>query len=273
MRYYITDYQKYESAELENNYYKNEAYCLSNLKSLKGLDNLIKIDGSFVISAKGNAQALTSLTFNDGPINLKAVDGDFAINSNMDDWRPGYDAPSEAYETISSMSGFSGLETILGNLTIDDIKSFSGLDNLKFIGKDFLIYGADTQGVSNLAMIGGNLTVNGETSSINGLTGLNTINGNLSISETSMASINGLTQLQEVGGNIEISDNSELEDISGLSGLTNCTNISITDSHNLYNFESLETAAKNMTGTWYVYGCGYNPTKYQMLNGESKPQE
>lgn len=88
-----------------------------------------------------------------------------------------------------------------------------------------------------------------------------------------MAAINGTMQLQKIGGDISISDNSELEDISGLSGLTNCANVSITNSPNLYNFQPLETAAKNMTGTWYVYGCGYNPTKYQMLNGESKPQE
>ena len=74
-------------------------------------------------------------------------------------------------------------------------------------------------------------------------------------------------------GDITISNNSKLEDISGFSGLTNCANISITNSPKLYNFQPLETAVKNMTGTWYVYGCGYNPTKYQMLNGESKPQE
>ena len=241
-------------------------YSLSGLKSLKGLDNLMKIDGNFIISASGNVKNFTSLTFNDGPVNLITINGDFIINSNMDNGE-------KSYTTISSMSGFSGLETISGNLAIDDIKSFSGFDRLCSIGKDFTISSGDTQGMSNLATIGGNLTVNGETSSINGLTGLNTINGNLSISETSMTSINGVTQLQKVGGDIEISDNNELEDISGFSGLTNCTNISITDSPNLYNFESLETAAKNMTGTWYVYGCGYNPTKYQMLNGESKPQE
>ena len=88
-----------------------------------------------------------------------------------------------------------------------------------------------------------------------------------------MTAINGVTQLQKVGGDIGFSDNSKLEDISGLSSLANCTNVSITDSPNLYDFQPLETVAKNMTGTWYVYGCGYNPTKYQMLNGESKPQE
>lgn len=151
---------------------------------------------------------------------------------------------------------------------IENISSYSGFDNLKYIGGNFVASGVGTQGMSNLTTIGGNL-IGGD---INGLTGLHTINGNLSIT-TNMTAINGITQLQKVDGNITISNSSELEDISGFSGLTNCADISITNCPNLYNFESLETAAKNMRGTWYVYGCGYNPTKYQMLNGESQPQE
>ena len=242
--------------------YMTISRVLSNLESLKGLDNLTEIGGDFVIHTKGNGVQLSLLAFSEGPENLSSVNGNFYIQKQHD----------HGYSTISSLEGFRSLEYIKGNLEIDDISSYTGLGNLKCINGDFEITG-DTQGMSNLSTIEGNLTVSGETSSINGLTGLSTITGNLSISETSMTAINGVTQLQEVGGDIEISDNSKLEDISGLSGLTNCANISITNSPNLYNFQPLETAARNMTGTWYVYGCGYNPTKYQMLNGESKPQE
>lgn len=239
---------------------------LSNLKSFYGLDNLMEIGGDFTIRTGGDAyyhgSQLSSLTFSEGPKKLSSINGDFCILDNYD-----------CIPTISSLDGFGGLEDIIGNLEIEDISSFAGFDNLKYIAGDFKITSGDTQEMSSLTTIGGNLTVNGETSSINGLTGLNTINGNLSISRTSMTTINGITQLQKVGGDIEISDNSKLEDISGFSGLTDCANVSITYSPNLYNFQPLETAAKNMTGTWYVYGCGYNPTKYQMLNGESRPQE
>ena len=231
------------------------------LKSLSGLESIEEIGGDFDIECWGYYYPhFRNLTFTDGLQNLSIVGGNFTIMIMSD-------------KDISSMAGFSGLESINGNLEIENISSYSGLVNLKNINGDFIVSSGDTQGMSNLTTIGGNLTVNGESSSINGLTGLRTINGNLSISETSMTAINGVTQLQKIGGNIEISNNSDLEDITGFSGLTNCANISITDSPNLYNFESLETAAKNMTGTWYVYGCGYNPTKYQMLNGESKPQE
>ena len=239
---------------------------LCQLQSFRGMDNLTMISGDFYIYDEGNFPRLRELSFSVGLEKLKIINGNFTIESSGErQWL--------AYPNIVSLDAFKSLETINGNLSIENIDSFSGLDNLRTIAGDFVITSGDTQGMSNLATIGGNLTVSGETSSINGLTGLNAINGNLSISRTSMMDINGVTQLQKVGGDIEISDNSELEDISGFSGLTNCANISITYSPKLYNFEPLETAAKNMTGIWYVYGCGHNPTKYQMLNGESKPQE
>lgn len=240
-----------------------DAYALCNLESLKGLNSLITVDGNLVISAYGSGSHLTSLTFSDGPKRLSSVNGNIEITTEF----------GRGYSNFTSLAAFSGLETINGNLSIDDIDSFSGLDNLKTIQGDFIITSGDTQGIPNLTTVGGNITVSGETSSINGLTSLNAINGNLSISETSMSALSGISKLQKVGGNITISGNSKLEDISGFGSLTNCANISITHSPKLYNFQPLETAVKNMTGTWYVYGCGYNPTKYQMLNGESKPQE
>ena len=216
---------------------------LPNLLSLKGLDNLTEVSGDFLIDANvyytSGDPILNQLSFAEGPQKLSLIGGDFIISLRSN---------------IASMEGFSNLETIKGNFSIDKLESFLGLNNLSTIGGNLTIFGS-------------------QVSSIDGLTGLETINGNLSIKSTSITGITKIAQLQKVGGDIEISSNSKLVDISGFSGLTNCSNISITYSPNLYNFQPLETAAKNMTGTWYVYGCGYNPTKYQMLNGESKPQE
>lgn len=239
-----------------------ESYCgpyfLYNLMSLRGLENLIEVHGDFIVNfAEYNKSAIR---FSEGPEKLSLVEGNFIVST-------------QDISAHTTMEGFSGLETVNGSMSIINVYSCLGLDSLKYIKRNLTIASSDTQGMSNLTTIGGNLTVSGYLSSINGLTGLSTVNGNLSIRKTSMTAINGMTQLQKFGGDIEISDNRELEDISGLSGLTNCANVSITNSPNLYNFQPLETAAKNMTGTWYVYGCGYNPTKYQMLNGESKPQE
>ena len=252
-------------------------YALCQLQTLKGLDNLSEVNGDFIIEVVGldsKTDAFNSLTFSDGPKNLSLINGDFIITHN--------DLKVDlGYPEISSMSGFSGLKTVNGDMKIRSVYSYSGLDNLEYIAGDFEITSGNTQGMSNLKAIGGSLIADRDahnynqerTTSINGLTGLTIISGNLIIDDTNMQSINGLEQLKTVGGDIEISRNGVLEDISGFSGLTNCANVSITNSPNLYNFQPLETAVKNMTGTWYVSGCGYNPTKYQMLNGESKPQE
>ena len=256
-----------EARSYRSNRYYDEAWALSKIQSFSGMGSLITIGGDFYIYDYGNTSRLTELSFSVGLEKLKTINGDFTIES--EGLRPSW----AVHPNIASLAAFNKLETIKGNLSISFIDAFTGLDKLKTIAGDFIITSGDTQGMSNLTTIGGNLTVSGETSSINGLIGLSTVNGDLSISKTSMTAINGMTQLQKVGGDISISYNSELEDISGLSGLNSCTNVSITNSPNLYNFQPLETAAKNMTGTWYVYGCGYNPTKYQMLNGESKPQE
>ena len=245
---------------------------LCNLQSLRGFDSLSEVNGDFIIELYPDwlyAKICTSLDFSEGPQNLSLINGDFIITESMS----GLGNDGGGYSSISSMAGFRSLETVNGDMKVKYVGSYSGLNNLKYIKGDFEITSGDTQGMSNLRTIGGNLTVSGESSSINGLVGLTTLNGNLSISETDMSSISGINQLQTFSGDVSIARNYDLEDISGLSGLTNCANISITNSPNLYNFQPLETVAKNMTGTWYVYGCGYNPTKYQMLNGESKPQE
>lgn len=263
---------------VNSNVHSYSTYVLCQLQTLKGLDNLSEVNGDFIIEVVGldsKTDAFNSLTFSDGPKNLSLINGDFIITHN--------DVKVDVgYPDISSMSGFSGLKTVNGDMKIRSVYSYSGLDNLEYIAGDFEITSGNTQGMSNLKAIGGSLIANDKdrpnynrksTTSINGLTGLTIISGNLIIEETDMQSINGIEQLKTVGGDIEISGNDLLEDISGFSGLTNCANISITNSYKLYNFQPLETAVKNMTGTWYVSGCGYNPTKYQMLNGESKPQE
>ena len=232
---------------------------LPYLASLRGLDNLSEVNGVFVIDFDEYNRNGTFLTFSDGPKNLSLIDGDFRIHQQGN------------YEN-NNMDCFGGLKTVNGNMELENVDTVV-LRNLTYIGGSLDITNADTLGMSSLATIGGDFKVSGGCANVNGLTGLNTINGNLSINETFITAINGIAQLQKVGGDIEISSNDLLEDISGFSGLTNCANISITNSPKLYNFQPLETAVKNMTGTWYVYGCGYNPTKYQMLNGESKPQE
>ena len=199
--------------------YRDDASVLCQLQTLKGLDNLSEVNGDFIIEVVGlnsNTDAFNSLTFSDGPKNLSLINGDFIITHN--DLRVDL-----GYPEISSMSGFSGLKTVNGDMKIRSVYSYSGLDNLEYIAGDFEITSGNTQGMSNLKAIGGSLIATRDahtyhkerTTSINGLTGLTIISGNLIIDETGMQSINGLEQLKTVGGDIEISRNGVLDAYSG----------------------------------------------------------
>ena len=256
------------------------------LKSFEGLNNLTTINGDFIIDAQasGSGSTMGSLRSFEGLSNLNKIGGNFEIKISVNS------PDAEALEALQSLNGLNNLQEIGKNFIIKGDRGpydyyyqripslgFSeGPQKLSIINGDFIIEGAG--GTGTLIGFNGLKTINGDfvldyiNSECSGLDNLQQISGNLSITNTN-ASIIGANKLQKIDGDITISNNSKLEDISGFSGLTNCANISITNSPNLYDFQPLETAAKNMTGTWYVYGCGYNPTKYQMLNGESKPQE
>ena len=271
-------------------------YAFHALKSFEGLGNLSIIHGNFIIDAQttlegdGNmyAAALNVLESFEGLSNLNRIGGNFEINA-YSSMQGNYAKSSAALSALQSLKGLDYLQEIGKKFIIKggsegwysaevltSLGFSEGPQKLSLINGDFIIEGTGgtgtLSGYSSLKTITGDFVLNSINSECYGLDNLQQINGNLSITNTN-ASIISANKLQKVDGDITISNNSNLEDISGFSGLTNCTNISITNSPNLYNFESLETAAKNMTGTWYVYGCGYNPTKYQMLNGESKPQE
>ena len=267
----------------------------SMLQSFEGLHNLNIINGDFIIDAQaiaqgsfdGVAESMNALISFKGLSNLSKIGGDFEINASTSTLTGSYADNASALCSLQSLEGLNSLQEVGKNFIIKGTGTWNGRNltslgfskgpqKLSLINGDFIIEyakgGGTLSGFSGLSTINGDFVLDDVHSECSGLDNLQQITGNLSIMQTN-TSIIIMNKLQKVGGNITISGNSKLEDISGFSSLTNCANISITNSPNLYNFQSLETAAKNMSGTWYVYGCGYNPTKYQMLNGESKPQE
>ena len=150
--------------------------------------------------------------------------------------------------------------------------------NVTFFGKSNTLHTL-TLLDNQLKGIYGNLTFDADyLTTLDGLYGLETVTGNVT-SRGPMQNFEGLNNLQSIGGNFSISSNyyssASLNALTSLSGLENLNsahnNISITNCHNLLNFCPLVPAVENMTGTWYVSGCGYNPTKYQMLNGACQP--
>ena len=213
--------------------------------------------------------------------------------------------------TTTSTEGFSNLKTIGGNFDISDVKSFSGLTQLQSIGGDFNVIpeinaGDLFIGLNKLETIGGTFNITagylGKISSFKGLENLFQVGGiyidvtnTTGLSATSfkgfdnlnkilgdfviqngyyITSFDGFNNLKEITGSITLDSLLDLTDMSALNGISNSVkNITITGCESLYDFSPLVPVVQNMTGIWSVSGCGYNPTKYQMLNGESKPQE
>ena len=163
----------------------------------------------------------------------------------------------------------SGLKSIGGDFEVgnlNSLESFEGLESLETIGGNFKVIGpslnflASFKGLSGLKSIGGDFEVNAKSSS----------------SLNSLASFEGLENLTNIGGGkLTISNCKSLNNIDILKNIESLNDISITECSKLYDFCVLKNVVQNMSGTFYLNKNGYNPTKYQLLNGECSqiPQE
>ena len=302
----------------------------SPLDSFEGLELLEKIKGDFIITSEDEGAFKYLSSFN-GLNNLKEITGKFTV-ANVDG-------------DLTSYEGLDNLETIGTFNSLNNALTFVGLNNLKSISNDFTMHTSieSLEGLNSLEYIGGNFTPKGSFTSFKGLESLNSVEGNFIINKTSLpnlSSLEGLTSLSIVNGDLEIINMPELQDLKSLNNLStvsgtlhltgdllsleglnnlysvgnldvslnitsfnginiqkvtnikisscsqlsdlsalsnslqyNVNDITIQNCKSLYDFSSLVPLVEHMTGTWLVNGCGYNPTKYQMLNGESKPQE
>ena len=227
-----------------------------NIRTLQKLNNLLQeIDGNLTI----NCHSLTSL---DGLYNLKKITGNFITE------RAG----------ITSYEGINNLTEIGGDFEVNaKSSSSSSLNSL-----------ASFEGLESLETIRGNFRVIAESSSLNslasfkGLSGLKSIGGDFevnaksSFSLNSLASFEGLENLTNIGGGkLTIKYCSSLNNIDALKNIESLNDISITTCPKLYDFCVLQNVVQNMSGTFYLNNNGYNPTKYQLLNGECSqiPQE
>ena len=286
-------------------------YGLNNLINLSGFKNLYRIGGDLIIRAEGKGNGATSGTGQRTAAyclsNLQSIDipslkeiGGSIVVDNFDSG----DGDGESYYLINiSDFSFSSLETIGGDITYHYIKN-SGYSYCKEEGYGTIkkaprfvkslhdvnaIYLFDKDedgfisletidnlkgngvGFPNLKTILGSCTIRGaEILNIGELSCLETIGNNLSIYETNISQINGFNKLSKVGS-ISLSRNSNLSNISGFSALENCSGITIVGSPSMYDFSRFVNAVNNGS-SWSTGGCGYNPTKYQMINGQSKPE-
>lgn len=302
----ITSFEGLESLETINGNFTitgEEEGSFRYLSSFNGLNNLKEITGEFkvtnvdgdLISYEGLNRLETVGTFNAidgittfaGLNNLKSISNDFTMDTS-----------------IESLEGLNSLEYIGGNFTPKgSFTSFKGLENLNRVEGNFVINSAynslpklsSLEGLSSLSIVNGDLEIINlpELDDMKTLSNLNTVFGTLHLTGD-LLSVEGLNNLYSVGNldislninsfsginiqkvtNIKITNCPQLSDLSALSNSLqyNVNDITIQNCESLYDFSPFVPLVENMTGTWLVNGCGYNPTKYQMLNGESKPQE
>lgn len=233
------------------------------LNSLKGLENLTSIGNNLAICLNGDA-TLEVLK------NLHTLKGKLEV----------------LYIKAKSLQGLENLKS-LGGLYIDtDLPSLKGLDNILEIKGDVTIsqYAnlSSFNGLNNLKIIEGSLTIitGSRTShslqSFQGLNELTTIGGSLYIGGCEiLEKLEGLEKLETVSGDLTITSCSTLQDINTLTTLKNIKGgkFTINNCPALYDFTSLKNALTDYKGIFELTNNGYNPTKYQILNGQGKPQE
>lgn len=220
------------------------------LKSFEGLNNLEKIGGKFEILSKssgagsyGYGNSLAVLKNFTGLSNLKSIGGDFKLTASSKDATVGV-REGTALETLESFEGLASLKSIGGNFIVSaegttkslkSLQSFEGLNQLKSIGGELKIVAIEKGMPSFISL------------------------GNLS--------------LESINGNLTISHCSQLTNIDGLSELNSVHDISITHCSTLYDFTIFAPILQEYSYKFYTEGNAYNPTKYQILNGQGKPQK
>ncbi len=260
-----------------------------SMVSFEGLNSLKSIGGDFEINAS-SSRPLTALESFEGLENLQAIGGNFKVTTAA------ADSYSSSLTSLASFKGLSSLKSIGGDFEIDAsspltaLESFEGLENLQAIGGNFKVTDsyssltslASFKGLNSLKSIGGDFEINASHSSslqalesFEGLENLQSIGGNFKVtftsyyySLTSLASFKGLSSLKSIGGkNLIIDRCPALSNIDDLKNVEALDEISITDCPKLYDFCVLKNIVQNMSGTFYVNGNGYNPTKKQFLDG------
>lgn len=232
--------------------------------SIEGINNLHTVTGDLCLGYITNFNPLHNLKYIGG--NLKLTD----INA----------ISLEGLENITTLKSLSIIRSKL--------ESLRGLDNLTQIDGDFEIQASplpSLKGLGKLEYISGNVLMGNSSayyydgpliSSFQGCENLTTIGGKLEIFRcTQLTSLSGLDKLSQINKDFIISECSKLEDINILSTLNKVQggNFKINNCPTLYDFTSLKNALTDYKGIFELTNNGYNPTKYQILNGQGKPQE
>lgn len=192
------------------------------------LPALTRVDGYFQIS--GN-KALVGI---DGLTNLSTVRAELSVSgvnlSNLEGLEglvtTGglflHNAPLRNLGALGSLreAGYITLQSLPELQNVDGLKNITRTGNLTLdrLGPSNL------DGFRNVTQIEDLIVLGGDLSSLDGLSGLNTISGDVRIKETALRDIDGLAGVTgPLAGRLEIRANSDLAHIDGLFGVTAVT--------------------------------------------------
>lgn len=271
-----------------------------SLRSFEGLENIttinsLELNGTFdaLTSFKGLKNVKTISSFSLGgtfPVlaSFEGLENLTAINSFL--LKKGYLNGQWIDGTFDELTDFRGLENLerIGSFSLDygtkakSLKNFSGLGKVEYIGDFSINRNASLpalqsfEGFDSLKEIGKDLNLNFRAFSCPSLSGLNhltTVGGNVKINDGQLTSLQGLNSLKTVGGTVTIEDCYQLLSIDGLSGLQTFPNalngakvLKINNCRQLKNFCALSDDFLRYYDL-EVTGCGYNPTRADLLNG------
>lgn len=296
LKYIGNDLQLYTS----NEYEQEGGRGFTSLESFEGLNNLERIGGNFEIysNSRTNGEknygkddnSLRYLLSYKGLDNLKYIGGDLSrrcsgeyywwYNSNPANNGWNNCTFSENVRNFSTV-GLEKLEEVGGNIYdgayMGNLENYKGLINLKYIGGELSIDEETENDFSKLETVGSlNISLyssnNYHTKYPNALSNLRSA-VNLHITWLNGNDWNILKNNITIDKELYIS----YGDISDLTIIISKINsvgekITISDCDNLYDFCSMKTLLSNFNGIFSVSDCGYNPTKYQILNGECSKQ-
>jgi hypothetical protein len=164
------------------------------LSNIDALSSVTSVAGSLFI---GSNASLTSV---DGLSGIASFTGDLEIVDNP---------------MLTNLNGLSGLKTVHleGRLVIvrnDALINLNGLSGIISIGNYYL-----NQGSGGGLVIGGNVSLN----SLDGLSNITAIDGDLRIVTTALQNLDGLSNLTALGKDVNIHDNAELANCLGITAL------------------------------------------------------
>jgi hypothetical protein len=135
-----------------------------------------------------------------------------------------------ANPALTSLEGFSNLETIGGNFLVQLLPSWEGLHNVETIGGYADIWGTpftDLSALRSLRSVGGwlNLINNDQLTDFSGLENLESVGMGINIADNAnLESLDGLESMRTIGGSLQIAGlyedaNPALVDVTALYGL------------------------------------------------------